>query len=324
MARIIIILLSMVVSVACQSLPENRIIPLEKLLKRDAVIATSLVPNDQGILYVQVKSERASGYFLLDTGATQSALFRGSGLADISKNKFSGSANIFGLVEHGNFPLISIDDLVIEAHSIPKMEFVVLPGRDDQIVPNSIKGIDGLLGMDFINGYNLFVDWPSLKIYFLPHSVAQPDIVESWIPVKLMNNPNSEFGRELNFFNLRVGNHIFPALFDTGSEFNVINWQATQIPALKRLQRRLRKNWEIQGATGAFDPSVRIDVNALRAGQMRWSPKKFIVMNFDHLDGIGFKDKALVIAGSPLLKDKRFFIDFKRKTVWFEPGPAPN
>jgi len=321
MPRLVLIVIFIGFLNACQNLPGNSFQPLEKLLEKKGVIGTGIIQNEHGLIFVPVNFDNKNGFFLIDTGATQSATFKGSQLDLLEDRELSGSANIFGLVEQGNFPLVSIDGLSISNHNIPELDFVVLPERDNEIIPEGINDVDGLFGMDLLGNFNLLVDTPNQRLFLIPTKLAQPDIIETWVPVKLKHNPNSEFGQELNFFDLRVGNHIVPALFDTGSEFNVINWQATEIPALKRLKKRLREEWTIQGATGTFDPAVRIDVTALRAGRMRWTPKEFIVMDFDHLDGIGFKDKPLVIAGSPLFNGNRFYIDFKRQFVWFEPSP---
>ncbi len=309
---------------ACQSLSGTEYKPLDKLLAKSSVIASPIVVGNRGLLFVPLSVAENTGYFLIDTAATQSAVFENTRLGLLSRSQSIGSANVFGLVEKGNYPLIYVKDLSVASRNIPPQDFVVLPERKNQVFPDGINHYDGLIGMDFLVKFNLFVDPDQGQIYFVPRELPQPDIVQSWTPVQLLNNPNSELGKELRFFDLRVGNQLIPALLDTGSDFNIVNWQATQIPELKRLKRRLRQEWELQGASGVFDPAIKIDVKTLRAGQMRWGRKEFIVMDFDHLDGVGFKDEPVVIAGAPLLQGKRYYVDFKRQFIWFEPETKVN
>jgi len=139
------------------------------------------------------------------------------------------------------------------------------------------------------------------------------------ISVSTKPNPYSESINELRFFDLRIGGHLIPAILDTGAEFNVLNWDASVIPEIRRLKRKLRQDWEIQGANDVFDPAIRISVESMRAGRMVWSENKFIVMNFDHLDLLGASDKPLVIAGADLLGDRGFYMNFQTNEMWLAP-----
>jgi len=85
------------------------------------------------------------------------------------------------------------------------------------------------------------------------------------------------------------------------------------------MKRRLRQNWELQGAVGEFSPRARVGVKQLKAGRMKWGAQEFIVLDFAHLDSLGFSDKALVIGGYPLFANRNVYIDFSQNKIWFEP-----
>jgi len=307
---------------ACQTNPGSATTPLNNILSGKDVVFVDYKQEPSGLIYVPVNFEDKDGYFLLDTGATRSAIFDDTDLGVMSEAEPAGTVNIFGLVEVGTHQVIKVQNLTVMGKSLNSFDLAILPKQERTDL--AFGGVDGILGMDFLHSYKLYVDEPSKTLHLIPKTRKQPDIIHKWTPLKLYSNPNGEFGNSLNFFNLRVGSHILPALLDTGSELNLINWNATIVPELNRLEKRLRMNWKIQGATGNFDPAVRIGVTSMKAGQMRWKNHEFIVMNFDHLDSIGFEGKPLVVAGMPVLAGQRFFVDFEQRTIWFEPKADEN
>jgi len=103
---------------------------------------------------------------------------------------------------------------------------------------------------------------------------------------------------------------------DTGAEFSVMNWNSAQYSELKSIKRRLRKEWELQGAIGTFQPISKVTLGRFRSGQKFWDHKDFLVMNFSSLDVLGVSDDPFVIVGMNLFKDDAFFIDFERNFMF--------
>ncbi|NNE58774.1 MAG: clan AA aspartic protease [Hellea sp.] len=293
-------------------------IELRKLIGKKDVIALPYEETARGLIIIPVQTEFGQSSFLIDTGATRSALFKGSEDSLIDKSEFVGVANIIGLVNSGHHQMVKVAELNLGKRRFKDMTVAVLPERTK--IDNELMSIDpgGIIGMDVLAEYNLLVDADEKQIYFIPFKYPKPFLSRVWKPVYLYHNPHSALDKNLHFFDVRVGNHIIPAILDSGAEFNVINWEATIIPEIRRLQRRLRKDWEIQGALGEFDPAVKIDVNFLRAGQMSWRKSQFIIMNFDHLDGLGFADKPLVIAGSSIFQNQSFYLNFDSNQLWLK------
>lgn len=277
-----------------------------------------------GLITLPLETEFGSRQFLLDTGATRSALFTGSDDALIASVIRQGSANVYGLTDSGEFPLVKIAKLKIGPRDITGTTFALLPKRQNRNAGFEGYEIVGILGMDILGRFNIMVDAETQKIHLLPPNYSSFVQSQDWTPIDLFPNPHSDDDKNLHFFNIRIGNHVLPAILDSGVEFNVINWQATIVPELKRLRRRLLQDWEMQGAVGTFDPTVRINVDGMRAGLKLWGRHQFIVMSFDHLDGIGFKDKPLIVAGAEIFNRKSFFVDFKNDRLWFEGRPIPR
>lgn len=308
---------------ACQTTSTPKIVPIDEVLSRKSTVEIEYVTGENGLIYLPIQLENQSGWFVLDTGATRSAVFKDLNF-DLDLSEFQkGEANVFGLIETGTYPLIGDIDFRLSQQSLKNVSFAVLPKRGPPSKGAKIQA-DGVLGMDFLQNYQLFADTKNQRLFLLKAGSSEPDIVNSWIAIDLFMNPFTDKEKRLRFFNLRVGNHLLPALLDTGSEYNLINWNATVIPELKRMKRRLRQNWELQGAVGKFSPQALVNVQQLKAGRVKWEQQEFFVLDFQHLNTMGFADRALVIAGYPLLADQDFYMDFNRNRIWIEPEPQTD
>lgn len=69
-----------------------------------------------------------------------------------------------------------------------------------------------------------------------------------------------------------------------------------------------------------FSLRILVNVKHLRAGSIRWGDHRFIVVDFDHLDGLGFSDKPMVAGGYPLLAGRNIYLDFEKNKLWIEPS----
>ena len=317
---IIFAILSITLS-ACAT-PTQKSFEINQLERDNKTITLPLNYTSTGLMTLPLETEFGSRQFLLDTGATRSALFAGSDDELIASVVQRGSANVYGLTDSGEFPLVKIAKVAIGPRDITGTTFALLPKRHNRNADLGGHKIVGILGMDILGRFNILVDAERQKIHLLPQSYSSFVQSQDWTPIDLFPNPHSDDDKNLHFFNIRIGNHVLPAILDSGVEFNVINWQATIVPELKRLRRRLRQDWEMQGAVGTFDPTVRINVDGMRAGLKLWGRHQFIVMSFDHLDGIGFKNQPLIVAGAEIFSRKSFFIDFQNNRLWFEGRPT--
>ncbi len=305
---------------ACSSLPAGqgtKSIHLDKLLGSQDVKVIPFTYYGEGLFLIPVGSPQGEVGFIIDTGATRSAIFkdRWEGyLPDKPTDKF---ANVFGLVNKGTHPIVEISQLRIGDIQLPNWLVAVLPGQEGKY--GVVEQPAGIIGMDLLKDYSLFADAEQSLLYFIPSKYAPPAMPRDWRRVSLKPNPYSEADVGLHFFDLRVGNHLMPALLDTGAEFNVLNWNATVIPQIKQLKRRLRQEWELQGANDVFDPTSRVNVSDMRAERMIWDKSLFVIMSFDHLDLLGVKDKPLAIAGAGIFGRKSFYMNFRTDEMWFAP-----
>ncbi len=290
----------------------------DRLEKAEDVLKTKLRYTKTGLIVIPLEFDFGYQNFIIDTGATRSAIFKGKVDIHSVAEQTTETANVFGLTQSGLFPITEISGIKLADYNIGTLKFAILPRRDEEIDKLDNLDIAGIIGMDLLGRYNLFVDTNDDTVYFIPPKYPLPNTVSAWTPVDLYHNPYSKLDKDLHFFDIRVGAHLMPAILDTGIEFNVISWNATIVPELRRLRRRLQEDWEFQGAIGNFEPTAKVNVVNMKAGLKRWEKSEFIVMTFDHMNAIGFKDRALVIGGIGLFEKRSFYLNFHDNRLWFE------
>lgn len=291
---------------------------VEDLLTRRGVITLPLVRNDNKLMVVIVGyGEGQSGRFVVDTGATRTAIYKRT------KNRLSSAVEaeetlrIYGMFETGLQSAARLSVLELGGERFENHFVAVLddPKQDQSGAPQ----IDGLIGMDVLANYRLYVDGPSQTLNLLPLSLGPVILPQNWRVIELTANPFLEEDRLLHFMQIRVGNIATQALLDTGSEFSLLNWNTAKIPELRRLRKKLRSKWELEGAIGTFEPVSKVLVKRFRAGQYVWPEHNFIVLDFKTLNVLGIEDQPFIIAGADLFIDKSYLIDFELNAIRVKP-----
>lgn len=254
---------------------------------------------------------------MIDTGATLSAIFESAidslQLSNIERNNF----RIHGMTAMGERPAAFLKQLNLGSKPYTNLPVAILEDRQDP-VETQIKPL-GIIGMDILSDFHIYVDGEAKMFHLIPNHLPSPMIPNQWRHVPLFGNPFIETDHNLHFINIRMGGYVMPALLDTGADVNLMNWVTSEYSVLNRAKRRLREEWEINGAIGTFDPVFKINAKNFRSGQKFWPLKEFIVMEFEGLDILGVKDQPFMIAGPDLLNGETFFLDFKNKSLRFKP-----
>jgi len=172
--------------------------------------------------------------------------------------------------------------------------------------------------MDVLERYSLSVNYEREEIAFIPNGKIAVAVPASWVKLNLATLPDSVDEHPLHFINIRVAGRKTPMLVDTGSEFSAMNWEAARFAQMKWAKRRLRKNWELEGAVGKFSPTTVMKLSYLASGKKKWYNKTFIVMDFNIAEEIGLKDEAMALGGMNLYGEGNFIIDFERDILAFQ------
>lgn len=292
---------------------------LVETLQDDKIIALPYKSYGKGVYMIAMSgADGKSMNFAVDTGATQSALYESTVRRMKLYARDGAQVKVHGMTQYGARPVIDVPELSLGHKKYTNFRMAILQDRTDPV--DKTQQPVGLIGMDILSDYRLFVDAENKIFNLIPKSLPAPKVPASWPTVQLIKNPYKIDDHDLHFLQIRLGNHLFPALLDTGSEDNLMNWNVEKFPQLRRARKRLREKWVIEGAVGSFDPHYMITTKNMRSGQKYWDDSQFIVMDFQGLDILGVTDKPFLIAGSALLSKETYYVDFAEDVIKFKPG----
>jgi predicted aspartyl protease len=299
----------------CSTLPQNQISLIEALDTPD-VLTFPFSKDDNGLILlddVLVGDQKLR--LLLDTGATRSAIFernmKALDLADAPRR----TVNVYGLAGKAERDLITVPVVTLGQTKFLNLDFVVLPDRAKASVfrQGDVK-MDGIMGMDILGDYSLYVSRHNATITFIPKE-TDVRLPRSLLKVELVTNPFVEEDRGLHFFQTEILGENVTTLLDTGAEINVMNWNDVKSRDLRKWYKRTRETWEVAGAVGTFDPKLRIRMDSLGSGPVTWYNKDFIVMDIPSLEILGIGEDSFMVVGFNLLNHEEVFIDFERNVL---------
>lgn len=270
---------------------------------------------------------------MLDTGATHSALYAsewerlgqtmgqttGQTMGQTIGKAVDGQqqVRIHGMLAADIQPLVTLPTLRLGTATLNDVPIARLNNPERKARDKELH--DGILGMDILSQFHIYVDRPQEVLKLIPKDMGMISAPPSWRVVTLKPNPFLEDGRQLHFMDVRLGNALTPALLDTGSEFNLMNWNTSRFPQLRAVKSQLLKKWEIEGAVGTFQPVSKIRATDYRAGQKLFEGTEFIVLDFESLNVLGIEDNPFIIIGADALKNERYILDFERDKLIFAP-----
>ena len=307
--RIVAVVAAAFFLTACQTLPDGPL-RLKDALEADLAVTLPMRVNDKGLFVLQgIEINGASLNFVIDTGATQSAIFEGSlseaGLKDSSQEE----RMVHGMIDSQSRRVLTLSEMKLGPLEYNQKPIIVLD--NPRVTIGEAERYDGLIGMDILASYNLIISPSTQELKLIPKE-KEISVPSYWSRIELTPNPFQADNRDLHFLQLRIAGRRTVALLDTGSQLSIINWEAASFSQVKSIRRRLERDWQMQGAVGVFKPRTRIKLEHFRGGQKFWVDKNFIIMDFESLDVLGIGEKPFIIAGVNLFSDETVFIDFER------------
>jgi len=295
----------------------NEHLNFDTALQHPGVITLPYTIEKYGLVLVEnVKINGQNLTFALDTGATRSAIFESS----LRKMKVAPVPHkdilIHGMIESETRNSVIAPNITIETHNFGISPLIVLVDRDLGLM--SSQPYDGLLGMDILASYKIYFSKDTQLLKLIPTMIETP-VPPRWKRVKLVDVPFGDSRRALHTMDIRLLGTLTTALFDTGAEFSVINWDAARHSQLKATKKRLKKEWQLQGAVGTFKPVSKVLMDRFRGGQKFWNNKEFIIMDLDNADIVVAPETPFAIAGMNLFWDETVLIDFQANYIALKP-----
>jgi len=255
---------------ACATSPEKRF-TLEEALDGDKAISIPMRVTERGLIVLEgVKIDSRSLDMVLDTGATQSAIFE-KALKRLGMNLSSHSDTmVHGMVQSKSRRVVNIPTLEIGPLKYLAKPMVVLDDREADF--RKMEVYDGLIGMDILSKYQIYISPSKSELRFIPNE-SPVYVSYFWPRIFLKENPFQVDDRSLHFMEIRIDGRNTAAMLDTGSEFSVMNWSSATHAQAKPIRKRLRDQWELEGAVGTFQPAAKVKMERIRGGQIFWNDK---------------------------------------------------
>lgn len=254
--------------------------------------------------------------FILDTGATTSALYQQRLPSDTSIGSDGEIVRIHGITASEMRPTLTLSEIKIGASTIRNVNVAIL--EQPQHKELLLRQVSGVIGLDVLASYRLLIDPMRRKLVFIDNRTLPILFDTSWVSVSLTEMPFGQDVYGLHFLELRVNGAQTYAMLDTGAEFNVMNWNFKNLWQLSIRKRSLRKEWEHNGSIGEFKPRGTANLEEIKSKDYSWIRQTFLVFDLNAFNSVGLQDRPLMIAGMPFLKDKTVLLDFEKDLMWIQ------
>jgi len=304
--------------VACASVtPNSNTIKIDDVLTHANVVQFPYEKTINGHLLIPVSlNGKRESFFAIDTGATKSVIFNETSASLNLTQQEQPEILVHGLVKMEDRPVVTLARLEIGHQKFFDINVAVL--EDRKRFKKSGRNIEGLIGLDILSRFRLYLDADNQQLYFIPGSVPEIKKPSKWKSIPLVDNPYKNDGRDLKFFIADFDGRKSPVLLDSGSAMNFMNWESAQHPKIRRLKKRLRKQWVIEGATGTFDPKIYVNFEGFYSGDKYWHQQNFVVSDLSSLDILGISGKPFAIAGIGMLAADSFYLDFANNRLFLQ------
>ena len=280
------------------------------MLDQDGALA--LAPyrvQDNGRIVVDVNVNGDGPFdFALDTGASISVIHDGLRKQLALQPDPGRTVIIHGAVTSGRFPLLSVDRIAVGREGWVNPRVASMPGKTP-----AGRGIDGILGVDFLQRYAVGFSTRERVIRLYPPELVGSRTYRGWTSVPLEPEYFGSSGAALYLFEIDIGKQKIPALFDLGAGLNVVNWAAARSLGLEPAD--LTGDESFSGAIDTTDAVGRFRADKVKTGRVRWRDEEFSVADLEVFETLVNGDAPYAILGAGLFKRRDFIIDFARRRL---------
>jgi len=282
----------------------------ELVLDRDGALA--LIPHrvsSSGHIVVQTMLNGNGPFdFALDTGASISVIFEGS-LQEAGLKPLPGDqVRVQGMTGSGSYPVTNVARLQVGTEVWGPARLALLPETSP-----ITEHFDGLLGVDFLSRYAVAYSQQDRVIRLYPRELVRERNYAGWHTIPLYELRVADGNVTAYAFDMYIDSERIPTMFDLGANTNLMNRSAARSFGIRT--GRSRSNEGVDGAFGATIFATELFVWEVRIEDTRWHRSKFLVADFPIFEALSLRRKPAAIAGTSLLKDRDFIIDFAGKRL---------
>ena len=279
----------------------------ELVLDRDGALA--LIPqrlSSSGHIIVQTMLNGNGPFdFALDTGASISVVFEDS-LQEAGLEPAPGDqVRVQGMTGSGSYPVTNVARLQVGTEVWGPARLALLPET------SPVAGhFDGILGIDFMSRYAVAYSQQDRVIRLYPRQLVRERNYAGWHSIPLFELRIADGNVTAYAFDMYIAGERIPTMFDLGANANLMNRTAARSFGI-----RTRRAEGVDGAFGATIIATELFVWEVTIDNTRWHRSRFLVADFPIFEALGLRRKPAAIAGTSLLKDRDFIIDFSGKRL---------
>ncbi|MEM1321245.1 MAG: aspartyl protease family protein [Bacteroidota bacterium] len=275
---------------------EYGVIKIEKVERSSQQFPIKMIG---GLIFVQAKLEGNIGHFILDTGAPTLVVNR------TLRKQFRPDKQILGITGQSEIGMRLIHDFRLGQLKTKPIEAIdVDMSHLEKLIRHPIEG---LIGYQAINNYELLLDYEQQQIELLkPNGQPEQQDLEiiGRLPFELMGH--------FPVIKVQIGKRTYHFGIDTGAETNLI---------ARKHKRRLR-HWTdkdgtrkyLQGVDKGRVSAYFTQLNNLHIAGKNYDSLPFTFTDISHLNS-SRKVKLDGILGYPFLKSQLFSINFKDQEI---------
>ena len=227
--------------------------------------------------------------FVVDTGADRSVVAQD---VAVSLGLLRGThVNVEGIVRTVNAETVTVDNLTFGAVS---RDHLILP-----VLPRTLLGSDGYLGLDAIDGYRVTLDFQNRALLVgQPHHV----MLMNWLPPQETMVPVHGSMGHLRATNCKVDGVNTTAFIDTGAEISVANVKLfNELVAINPAYIR-KETVALTGVTGGLVQGRLATIERVKLGGLRWEICNLVVADLQIFDIWGLGDRPALLIGMNFLR----------------------
>ncbi|MEO0400640.1 MAG: retropepsin-like aspartic protease [Pseudomonadota bacterium] len=269
------------------------------------IAVTAFYSTPEGVPLVDVSLNGAGPYpLVIDTAASRTLITK-KVAAELSLTLSEGrTARVFSLNSVERHRTATVSSLAIGAATNRDVSIIVV----DEFTAAS--GAKGVLGVDILARYGLFMD-PVSKALSLYQPNVRPDIVnDEWRETLLYPTTFGVGSGRLYSLNANVAGRPFDALLDTGAEVTVGNIALVDYLTMRRI-RRTNQATRIKGADGPAAQAYAVDYRDFRSGRINWGRGVFFASEARIFEELGYRNRPFALIGFDVLGRRPFAIDFQ-------------
>lgn len=274
----------------------------------------------EGWVTVEVTINGKGPYdFIVDSGATITAVFQNL----VGEHNFAPSPQppirILGLTAAKHLPAFTVGDVNVAGQPMADHVGVILP---DWAPPRRTP--QGVLGLDFLSRYTVFVDTNTRVIRLYDPSLPPERDTRDWSHTDMTKDGFGQDQGALYRIDVRMNSRSLPCIVDLGAAGTLLNYSA-----LRKLLSGLYINdhGSFGFTTGSrlrdvFDNTERarlVRLPLVKIAAARWRDQIFTVYDAPIFFELGVGQDPFCLVGSDLMLQHNFMFDFAREELYMGP-----